>query len=234
MNDLIARIPKSILVVGVLALSLVLIILNDPLKDECEIQASLFERNTKGILTAVKKNKKIQFAQITNLRDRCKDGNSLGACNDYFQALAKITKELKNFNEQCLLKYHAKNESFVSYLRHGLKILALIAWGDRTPASKADRLGWLTEPEVKTFCQLKKTVVLLLGEEEFLSFRNQIYAEYPDDWPEKAKPSESSDDNRRIEDRPRSMKSSSNPNGKYTKDQIFERSLFSIRCDLFL
>lgn len=232
MNQFLSRVPKPILVVVVLLLGIAIFIYNDPLKDECGIQAKVFERNTKGILTGIKKNGKIQYALLSAMQDHCKEGNSIGACAEYFEALRKIASELKIFKQTCQIKYSEQNENFVNQLSQALQIMSLVAWGEKPPVGTAERAGWLSEPQVRTFCALKKTYLLLAGEENYAAIRNRIYLEYPDAWPEQNTNEEN--DRRNPENRPKAFKTPMNPKGHFEKNKIFERSLFSIRCDLFL
>ncbi len=234
LNNLISKIPKPLLVFVVLCGALAFFIYNDPLKDECDIQAQVFERNTKGILTAVRKNKKIQFAQINFMRDRCKEGNTIGACVEYFDSLAKIVGEFKVMNQKCQIKYAESNEFFLNSISQGLRVMSLVAWGEKPPAGLADRMGWLNETHIKTFCGLKKAFSIFAEEEAFKGLRDSIFLEYPDAWPETMNAQSSKDDLRNPENRPRALKTALNPNGTLTQGQIYERSLFSIRCDLFL
>lgn len=235
MNDLLAKIPRPVLVIGVLVIALVLIVLNDPLKDECEVQAKIFDRNTKGLLFPFKVKNKVQYAKLTPLRDICRDGNSIGACSEYFEGLRKVSSELKLMNDNCKLKYSEANEGFLPQLGSAIRVMALVAWGEKPPAGPAERMGWLTEPDLRSFCNLKKSYIAIVGEEKYLSVRNGVYEEYPDVWPESVLPNEGAEgDNRKPEDRPLAMKSASNPKGKLSSREIFERSLFSIRCDLYL
>lgn len=235
MNDLLAKIPKPVLVALVLVVGLVFIVLNDPLKDECEVQAKKFDRNTKGLLFSTKVKNKIQFAKLPGLKDICRQGNSLGACSDYLEGLRQVANELKFMNDNCKVKYAQENEGFLSQISSALQVMALVAWGERPPTGPAERAGWLAEPDIKSFCNLKKTFILLAGEEGYVSIRNSVYTMYPDEWSEKSLPTEEApSDNRKAEDRPRALKTAANPWGKLSQKEVFERSLFSIRCDLYL
>lgn len=235
LNDLLSKVPKPILVLVILGGALAFMVYNDPLKDECEIQAKVFERNTKGILKGVKIKNKIQFAKISPQRDICRDGNSRGACSDYFDSLRSIATELKSMSDKCKIKYAENNEGFLAQLSSALQVMSLVAWGDKPPSGPSERAGWLAEPDLKTFCGLKRTYVLIAGEEGYTSIRNTIYLQYPDQWAENTLPKDGADgDTRKAEDRPRALKSATNPNGKFENRQIFERSLFSIRCELYL
>jgi hypothetical protein len=229
LNQLIQKIPKPILVVGVLVISIILFIVNDPLRDECEIQAFVFDNKMKGILTRAKVNGKTQFPLMTYWRDRCKEGNSIGSCADYLDGLKTMTKELKLMSDKCQVEYSQKKEDFSVYISHGLQIMALVAWGEKPPDSVAERLGWLNLAHMQTFCYLKRTFLLIGGEENFLSLREKVYREFPDNWPEKLDA-----ENRLPENRPRAYKTALNPSGTLGFEQIYQRSIFSIRCDLYM
>lgn len=244
LNALLQKIPKPVLVTGVLVLSIVLFVYNDPLKDECEVQTAIFEKKTAGVLSPVKKNKKIQYAEINYWRDRCRKGNSIGSCDDYFEGLRMVTTHLRSVNDNCQIKYAETNANFTQQITQAVQIMSLVAWGEKPPAGIAERIGWLTESHMRTFCYLKKTFVMLAGEESFLALREMVYREYPGDWSdeEKLKIAEmaasavSGDSSGRMidENRPRAYKSPINPSGKMSKDEIYERSIFSIRCDMYM
>lgn len=229
LNQLIQKIPKPILVLGVLIISIVLFMVNDPLRDECEIQAFVFDNKMKGILTSSKMNGKTQFPKMIYWRDRCKDGNSIGSCSDYLDGLKIMSKELKLMNDKCQVAYSQKNEEFAIYVSRALQIMALVAWGEKPPDSVAERLGWLNLAQMQTFCYLKRTFLLIGEEENFLTLREKVYKEFPDNWPEKLDA-----ENRLPENRPRAYKTAINPSGTLGFEQIYQRSIFSIRCDLYM
>ncbi len=218
----------------VLVCAIGIFVYNDPLRDECTVQSKIFERNTKGILSAIRTNKKIQFSKIKPLRELCREGNSIGACSDYFEALRTIANELKVFNSKCQVKYATEHEVVVAEIGSALKTMALVAWGVKPPASISERAGWLTEPEIKTFCSLKKYYSNMVSEEDFVNLRNGIYLDFPDAWPEVENSKDGDVDLRKPEDRPRALKSAANPKGSFDARKIFEHSLFSVRCDLYL
>lgn len=228
LDQIISKIPKPVLVVGVLTIALVVIVFSNPLKDECEVKTTNFLKEVRGIVTSVRAKDKTQFAQLGFWMDRCKQGNSQGACEDYFSGLRKLTTALTIFPEKCQLTYSEENENFLRYLIDGLQVMSLVAWGEKPPAGVADRAGWLTEVDLKTFCRLKKTFFNLASEEDFTAVKNKIYLQYPDAWAETV-PEKSRD----PENRPLALKTQSNPSGTMNVKQVYERSLFSIRCDLY-
>ena len=107
--------------------------------------------------------------------------------------------------------------------------MALVAWGEKPPAGLAERLGWLTVPHMQTFCYLKRTFIEIAGEENFAALREKVYREYPDNWDEN-KPIE----DRLPEDRPRAYKTPNNMTGSLSAADVYQRSIFSIKCDLYM
>lgn len=229
LDQVIAKAPKPLLVGVILVASLAFFVVNDPLKDECDAQIALFEKNTSGILSSFKRNKKTHFAEITFLKDACTDGNTVGACEGYLNALRKISVELKQFSDKCQIKYNEQNAEFAQHLRNALRVMPLLAWGEKPPAGVAERRGWLTETNITTFCAIKNSYIAIAGNEVYLELRDKVYNMYPDAWPEKIP-----NDSRNPEDRPKAYKTATNPEGTLTKEQVYERSLFSVRCDMFM
>ena len=232
LNQQIQKIPKPILVIIVLVVSLLFFVINDPLRDECEIQSLFFNKKVKGLLyTARRDDKKVQHSKIDYWRDTCKDGNTIGSCNNYFDGLRTISKELRLMSDKCQVTYSQKTEHdfFAPFVLTSLKIMALVAWGENPPAGPSERLGWLTVSHLQTFCSLKKTFLLIAGEENYEALKEKVFREYPDNWDEKT-PIELRD----PENRPRALKTPNNMLGTLSRDEVFQRSLFSIKCDLYM
>lgn len=155
-------------------------------------------------------------------------------------------------SDKCQIKYSDQNEKFLQQLAQAIQIMALVAWGEKPPIGVTARLGWLNESNIKTFCHLKKAFILVGGDESFLSLREKIYHEFPGEWPAnfdvnklvQSNPDTSPSDKKKEDEldvaklvannRPRAYQTLANPSGTLTKEQIFERSIFSIRCDLYM
>ncbi len=205
-------------------------VFQNPLRDDCGIKTEIFLKSMRGIAASGKIKTKTQFAQLGFWRDRCRDGNSAGACEDYFTGLKKMTFALKTFPTKCYAKFIADEDNawFVTSVTQAIRTYALLAWAIRPPVGPAERLGWLTEAEVTTFCSLKKTLIETEGEEKFEGVRQSIYEQYPAAWPDTVP-----EDLQSPENRPLALKTAANPQGTLTRNEVFERSLFSIRCDLY-
>ena len=233
LNQVIQKVPRPLLVLGVLIIAIILFVVNDPLRDECEVQGSLFEKKMKGLLSVsqvVKDGKKLrQFPEIEYWKERCKEGNSIGSCSDYFDGLKTMVKEWRVVSDKCQLSYSEQHEKFSNVISQGLQIMALVAWGEKPPAGPAERIGWLTQSHLQTFCYLRRTFILIGGDENYEALKTKVYREYPDNWPEAT-----SAEDRLPENRPRALKAASNPTGSLKLDELYSRSLFSIRCDMYM
>jgi hypothetical protein len=230
LDEILKKIPQPVLVISVLACALALIIYLNPLQDGCDVQMKNFGQDVRGILEGYKVKKKLtQFAQIESFKSLCRDGNSQGACENYYLALKKITDGLRLIDNQCVSKLTESYETLPKVIQNAIQIMALNAWGEKPPLGAAQRLGWLSEGDIYTFCRLKSQMIRLMSNEEYILLRAKTYAEFPADWPDSIAESQRSE-----LPRPRALRSISNPGGSLTSKEIFQRSLFSLRCDLYL
>lgn len=227
--DQINRIPKPILFIVIMAIGLAVIIQQNPLQDGCEHDAKNFARDIRGILRPFETKKKgFQIPLIGPQKEACRDGNSPGSCENYFQSLKKISEAIHRVRPECVKKVSEDTTNLIQETRSGLKTLALIAWGARPPVDSTRRLGWLSQSEIYTFCRLKTLLQDQLLPEEYSAFRDGVFEEFPD-----VLPAEITAEKLIEIDRPRALKSGSNPQGSLSEDEVFQRSLFSIRCDLY-
>ncbi|AZZ35885.1 hypothetical protein CIK05_03440 [Bdellovibrio sp. qaytius] len=213
----------------VLAAALGFIISQNPLSDGCEVEITNFGREVRGVLTGYKTAKKtIQYAQLNYARELCKDGNSQGSCEDYFKAVKRVADATRVVSPKCFIKLKEEYKDLTNALATGIKIMALAAWGEKPPEGLGQRMGWLNEGEIYGFCRAKNGLVQLTSLEEYKALRASVYREFPDRWPDKL-PME-----KRAEmPRPRALQSVTNVTGSLKESDVYERSLFSLRCDLY-
>ena len=229
LDDKIAKIPRPLLVVAVLVLGLAFIVSQNPMQDGCEIQIKNYTRDVKGLLVGFKnKSGKIQPAQIDIFRNMCRQGNSVGSCENYYSGLKKIVEGLKSVDQKCTSKLLEAYPALIRVMSNGIQVMALNAWGEKPPASVSDRVGWIGQSNIYTFCHLRHQIERLASFDEYKKLRNLTYQEFPDEWPA-AVPID-----KRVEvDRPKALKTPVNTKGSLSEDEVFKRSLFSIRCDLY-
>lgn len=227
--NLVAKTPRPLLVIIVLAAALIFIISQNPLSDGCEVEISNFDREVAGIITSVKNSKKLkQYPKLTYAREQCKEGNSQGSCEDYFKAVKRVADATRVVSPKCHIKLKEDYKDLTNTLAVGIKIMALAAWGEKPPEGIGQRMGWLNEGDIFGFCRSKNALVQLTSLEEFKALRASVYREFPDRWPDKL-PMES----RAAMPRPRALLSATNVTGSLKEADVYERSLFSLRCDLY-
>lgn len=225
----VAKMPRPLLVFLVLAGALGFIISQNPLSDGCEVEINNFGREVRGILTGYKTAKqKIQFAQLSYAREQCKVGNSQGSCEDYFKGVKRVADATRVVSPKCYIKLKEEYKDLTNALAMGIRIMALAAWGEKPPEGIGQRMGWLTEGDIYGFCRAKNGLVQLTSLEEYKVLRASVYREFPDRWPENL-PLES----RAEMPRPRALLSTTNVKGSLKESDVYERSLFSLRCDLY-
>lgn len=231
LDDVIMKVPRPLLVFIVLVGALAFIVYKNPLSDGCEVEVSNFGREVRGILTGYRtntKDKKIQYAVIGYARDQCKEGNSQGSCEDYFKAVKRVADATRVISPKCYPKLKEEYQELTGALAMGIRIMALVAWGEKPPEGIGQRLGTLTEGDVYGFCRSKNGLVALTSLDEYKSLRASVYREFPDRWPDSI-----AIEKRAEAPRPRALQTTMNPTGTLKEDEVYERSLFSLRCDLY-
>lgn len=229
LDDAIAKMPRALLVILVLVGALAFIVSQNPLSDGCEVEINNFGLQTRGILKGVRDSKKrIQYSILNYALEQCKQGNSQGSCEDYFKALKRVADANRVVSPKCYEKLKEEYKELVPALAMGIKVMALVAWGDKPPEGIGQRLGTLTEGDIYGFCRAKNGLVQLTSVEDYKGLRTAVYREFPDRWPEKLTVEQKAE-----LPRPRALQSATNPAGSLKESEIYERSLFSLRCDLY-
>lgn len=227
--DKLNQVPKPLLIFVFMCIGLALIMYSNPLADGCEVDVKNFSREVRGILRAYQTAKeRIQYPLIESQKILCRDGNTPGSCENYFNSLKKITIAASRVRNECYPKLNEDYTNLIPEARSGVKTLALIAWGMQPPKESSQRLGWLSQPEIYTFCRLKRILQDQLSDEDYRAFRYSVYEEFPQEYPPDIDP-----EKRLLMERPRALRTGDNPEGILTEPEVFERSLFSIRCDMY-
>lgn len=105
-----------------------------------------------------------------------------------------------------------------------MTLMVTKAWGERPPEPGPQKFGWMQEYDIAVFCHIKDVYVRALGDLAYSQFRDKIFKTLPGEAPAVFPPPPGLDPNRKL-----AIKVSS----YMPTEQIFERSLFSVRCDSF-
>jgi hypothetical protein len=225
MEDFIKSIPKPLLALIVLILGVGFFMLNSPPHTICDTQLEVFRESQKGKLfplaVQVQRKQETLPAQITKAKEACQVGNSAGSCYEYFSALKDIAVDIGKASSQCTPEMFQVPE-VQRALRDGVEVMARIAWGSQPPDPGFARLGWFQDAEIAIFCRIKNIYIRGAGNEAWDQLRRMIYTKLPGEAPKpKTEPDQIVADPRPA---PQTM----------AEQAIWDRSLFSVRCESYL
>lgn len=225
MDKFIESLPKPVLVFLVLVVAIVVFMIISPPHSICDTQAAAFKESQSGRVfdrvETVKRVKRTIPATLGKAKEACQLGNSAGSCYEYFSVLREIARGISNASPQCmdpLLSIKEVSEAFAD----GVEIMVRLAWGVKPPEVGLDRFGWMQEADLAIFCRLKNVYIRAKGEEAWTNMRKRISTKLPG---EEIVATESAG---LFATEPRKA------SDILSEQDIWDRSLFSVRCDNFM
>jgi hypothetical protein len=212
-----SQLPKTALALIAITGTVILLFLFNPPHSICDTQSDTLKDNLAGPLFVTKVKANTIPPRILQAKESCTTGHSAGACYEYFGILKVIARQVVEGSPECRANLYDIPEVRMA-LRDGIEIMALLAWGSQPPASPALRFGWLQESELAAFCILKDTYIKAKGEEGWTGLRLEINKKFP---------GEKAAANAFETDGPRASE-------KMSEQEIWTKSIFSVRCDAVL
>lgn len=225
MDKFIESLPKPVLVFLVLVVGIVVFMLIDPPHSICDTQATTFREMQTGNLfdrvETVKRQKRTLPATLGRAKQACQAGNSSGSCYEYFTSLREVARGIGNVSPQCMGAVFSINEVTVA-INDGVEIMTRLAWGAKPPEVGFDRFGWMQEADMAIFCRLKNVYIRSKGEEAWTALRKAISKKLP------GEEIIATGDAAMFAAEPRKA------SDIMSEQDIWDRSLFSVRCDNFM
>ncbi len=220
MESFINSLPKPVVAIGAIFFGILLIFLLSPPHSVCDTQeATMRETQAGNIFGTVEKKKKIPPV-VVRTKEACQLGNSPGSCYEYFMVLKKVVDDLSKASSECTAQLFSINE-VKSALNDGIELMVRLAWGVKPPEPGFDRFGWMQEAELAIFCRLKGIYIRAEGEDAWGALRNRIATKLPgEEIPPSSDPSQVTAEARKASE-------------LLSEQDIWNRSLFSVRCDAF-
>jgi len=221
MEKFINSLPKPALALLAIAIAVLVFMLSTPPHTVCDTQEELLQESQKGNLfpTEIKKNK-IPPA-IARTKEACQLGNSAGSCYEYFQVLTKIAYDVGRASSECVTQLFEINE-VTAAMNDGVELMVRLAWGNQPPEPGYSRFGWMQDSEVATFCRLEGVYIRAKGQDAWNQLRTKVTAKLPGEAPVvQADPTVAGPETRKA-------------TTMMTEQDIWNRSLFSARCESFL
>lgn len=220
MENFINSLPKPVLVLLVLIVAIFVIFLLQPPRTICDTQLDSFKEDQKGSIFALKEKKNVIPPSIQRSKEACQLGNSAGSCYEYFLTLKKVADGISKASTECAAQLFGVAEARTA-LTDGIELMTRLAWGLKPPEPTLERFGWMQEAELATFCRLRSVYIRANGEEGWIELRRKIFAKLPgEEVPVALEPGQEGVQPRMA-------------NTLMTEENIWNRSLFSVRCEVF-
>lgn len=220
MEDFLNSLPKPVLVFLALAIGIGVFMLITPPHTVCDTQVESFREQQQGNIFPVKEKKNVIPPTIVRAKEACQLGNSAGSCYEYFQSLRKVADNISKSSQECAAQLYNVAEARTA-LNDGIELMTRLAWGLKPPEPTLERFGWMQESELSTFCRLRNVYIRANGEEGWVELRRKIFAKLPgEEIPVALEPDQIAVEPRKV-------------STMMTEENIWNRSLFSVRCDVF-
>lgn len=221
MEQFLNSLPKPVLALGAIIIGIIVVMLVRPPHTVCDTQEEALKENLKGTLfsTEVKKNR-IPPA-LARAKESCQLGNSAGSCFEYFTSLKKVSDQVAKASSECTGQLYKVPEVALA-LNDGLELMARMAWGHEPPEKGFARFGWMQEAELSTFCRISGIFIRANGEQAWSEFRGRVYGKLP------GEALVVGSDSSVAAPEPKKA------NLVFSEQELWERSLFSVRCESFL
>lgn len=225
MENFINSLPKPMLVLLVLIAAVAFFMIANPMHTICDTQLEVFKEAQKGNVfqntVTVKGAKQKVPAGLAKAKEACQVGNSPGSCYTYFTNLRSIAVDIGKASSECTpVMFEVPEVSRA--LTDGIEVMARIAWGSQPPDEGFARFNWLQESELAVFCRLKNVYVRAAGEEKWDQLRKMIFQKLPGE-----AVSPQVDPNHPVmTPKPATQ--------VFSEQELWNRSIFSIRCESYL
>ncbi|MNK06269.1 hypothetical protein D3C87_241620 [compost metagenome] len=221
MDDFLNSLPKPVLVLGAIIIGIIVFMLIDPPHTVCDTQQEAMKEHLKGSIFSSEAQKGRAPPVVARAKEACQLGNSGGSCYEYFSILKQAADAVGKASGECTAQLYNVPE-VSSALNDGIELMARMAWGTQPPERGFARFGWMQESELATFCRLKGIYIRAKGEQAWTALRGVIFGKLPGEAPVVgADPTASV-----VEPKMAPL--------IFSEQEIWERSLFSIRCESFL
>jgi len=179
MDQFINSLPKTLVAIVAMVVGLLVMRAINPPTTICDAQLELFRDSQKKFLypdAAV--NGITKSSMIRQFVDTCKASNTPGACFELFQGLKKMAVDLGNIPEQCA-EATGDEKQLTDWLWSSLRLMTLIAWGDKPPANYLQKSGWFDSSELSLFCELRRQSIRIYGNDTFRNWQETQLKSFP-------------------------------------------------------
>lgn len=155
-------IPEWVFVLILISLVVVFVFFDNPLTTVCDTQIADFTQGQTGklfpravqVLDPLTGGPHFENVLAKN-RKQCIGSINGAGCYGYFKTVQSVLDDFKKLKNQCLMELSQKGVIKILFDDY-LSTITRLAWGESPPKSQFTKKGWLSDLELKTFCQVKK------------------------------------------------------------------------------
>lgn len=214
------NIPRSVLVFIVLLGGVFTFFLIQKPHSRCDSQLEVFRDSQKGQIFTYKVKNSMRPALYPRVVEACRMGNSAGACYEMFSILKKLVRDLDASPHECLVPFGEVTE-VKKALNEGSQLLVQLAWGEKPPENAFTKFGWMQTADIGLFCSLKQVYNRVYGEPAWNALRMATYKKLPGEGSVYQNGSCLNCDYKKMADE------------KLSAEEIWVKSLFSVRCEQY-
>ncbi len=211
---------RSLLVFAVLVGGVLFFFLAQRPHSVCDSQIEVFKESQKGGLYTQTVNGKKRPAQFGMHIETCRAGNSPGACYELFAMVRRLLRDLDAAPNQCLPEM-SEVEGLKPAIFDSIELMVQLAWGSQPPEPGLTKYGWLETSDLALFCHLKRRTIQIFGEETLEQLRLKVQVKLPGELNDEQDPVCPDCKKRKA------------ANETLSQEEIWVRSLFSVRCDQY-
>lgn len=220
MEKFINSLPKPVLALLAILLGIGFFMMFNPPHTVCDTQAEALHESLRGELFPSQIKKNTIPPSIVREKEACQLGNSAGSCYEYFTTLKTIAGTIAKGSSECAAQLYDIKE-VAAAMNDGIELMVRLAWGVKPPEPGIERFGWMQDAEIATFCRLKNIYTRAHGEEAWTALRQKIAAKLPgEEIPPSVDPTQASVEPKKA-------------TAVLSEMDIWNRSLFSVRCDVY-
>ena len=173
----IQQIPQLLLGFIVILAVLLITVYRDPPTTLCDVQMKNVRKQlVKGFYKSDDRGK--FKTGIGDSYNKCIETNSPGGCFDVFKRFDFFEEQVRTTPTEC--GQHPSANFVKNSLMKGLKLLAMIGWGEKPPINKYNKAAWLDTSDLGLFCRMKRQMIRLYGKNTWKAFAWSTIAGLPE------------------------------------------------------
>jgi hypothetical protein len=238
----VSKIPNGLLVPLVIIIGILVVVFSQEPHTACDSQKDVFIESQRGYLFSKVEKGRSRAPQYRRFLSLCSEGGGPGACFEFFALVKKTLRDLEATPLNCTEQFQQIPE-LKRALADGIEVMVSLAWGAHPPEAGTARYRWLETSDLALFCQLRRNYIRIFGNEQFEALRLRVQSVLPGEPLVMDSEGRCTNCNTKQEipvDKNAPNSGFIEPENRrrmapavLTPEEIWSKSLFSVRCEQF-